>query len=516
MTVKKPRNEIKKLTERLREVTYLGTAIAVLQWDQEVTMPKKGADARAHTISLLAGLVHNKFLEIDHDGLLSGLKKKLDPSTRAKHGTGHSARKLSPAEATIVRETWRSFSRERKLPETFVKEMAELASKSQSVWAEAREENNFAKFAPYLERMVEKKREEAKLIGFEGSPYDALLDSYEPGMTASEVERIFTDLKAFLVPFLARIKKARQPQQMKSAQVPIEKQVGLSKKIATAMGYDFDAGRIDVSAHPFTTSFHPHDVRITTRYNPKNILESIFPTMHEGGHALYEQGLPHEHFGTPLADATSLGIHESQSRLWENMVGKSLPFWKHWYPKLQKEFPGVFTAPLAHFYASVNTVKPTLIRVEADEVTYNLHIMLRFELEQPLISGDLKPADVPGAWNEKFTRSFGLTPPDAARGCLQDIHWGAGLIGYFPTYSLGNMYAAQFYDAAQRDLGDLPAQFARGEFRPLLDWLRKNIHSRGKQLRAGELVQQVSGKPLSHQALITHLHRKFDALFGLS
>ncbi len=513
MTVKKPRNEIKKLTERLREVTYLGTAIAVLQWDQEVTMPKKGADARAHTISLLAGLVHNKFLEIDHDGLLSGLKKKLDPSTRAKHGTGHSARKLSPAEATIVRETWRSFSRERKLPETFVKEMAELASKSQSVWAEAREENNFAKFAPYLERMVEKKREEAKLIGFEGSPYDALLDSYEPGMTASEVERIFTDLKAFLVPFLARIKKARQPQQMKSAQVPIEKQVGLSKKIATAMGYDFDAGRIDVSAHPFTTSFHPHDVRITTRYNPKNILESIFPTMHEGGHALYEQGLPHEHFGTPLADATSLGIHESQSRLWENMVGKSLPFWKHWYPKLQKEFPGVFTAPLAHFYASVNTVKPTLIRVEADEVTYNLHIIIRFELEKALLEGTIEVKDLPKLWSDRYKEYLGITPKSDKEGVLQDVHWSTGYIGYFPTYTLGNLYSAQFWNTAKREIPDLEKKIAKGDLQTLREWLRTQIHGHGKSYTAEELAQRITGEKLNPDHFSNYLKEKYEKIY---
>ncbi len=502
-----PRNEIEKLTERLREVTYLGTAIAVLQWDQEVTMPKKGADARAHTISLLAGLVHNKFLEVDHDGLLSGLKKKLDGG------------KLSPAEATVVRETWRSFSRERKLPETFVKEMAKLTSKSQNVWTEAREENNFAKFAPYLEQVVEKKREEAKLIGYADSPYDALLDTYEPGMTTSEIERIFGDLKTFLVPFLARIQKVsnnKLPHVIaKSAHFPIEKQIELSKQVAESMGYDLDAGRIDVSAHPFTTSFHPNDVRITTRYNPKDVLESIFPTMHEGGHALYEQGLPHEHFGTPLADATSLGIHESQSRLWENMVGKSLSFWKHWYPKLQKEFPGVFTAPLADFYASVNIVKPTLIRVEADEVTYNLHIIIRFELEKALIEGTIAVKDLPKLWSERYKEYLGITPKSDKEGVLQDVHWSTGYIGYFPTYTLGNLYSAQFWNTAKKQIPDLPKKIGKGDLKTLREWLRKHIHQHGKSYSAEDLALKITGEKLNPDYFSRYLEEKYTNIYKL-
>jgi carboxypeptidase Taq len=261
----------------------------------------------------------------------------------------------------------------------------------------------------------------------------------------------------------------------------------------------------------------PGDCRLTTRYNEQHFPGAFFGVLHEAGHGLYEQGLDRAAFGSPMGETVSLGIHESQSRVWENLVGRSRAFWQHFFSPAQSAFPDALAGVgLDDWCAAINDVRPSFIRVEADEVTYNLHIMLRFELEQPLMSGDLKPADVPSAWNEKFTRSFGLTPPDAARGCMQDIHWSAGLIGYFPTYSLGNMYAAQFFDAAQRDLGDLPAQFTRGEFRPLLDWLRKNIHSRGKQLRAGELVQRVTGAPLSHRPLIAHLHRKFDPLFGLT
>ncbi len=516
MTEKKERNEIEKLTERLREVTYLGTSIAVLQWDQEVNMPKKGANARATSISLLSGLVHQKFLAIDHDGLLSGLRKRLED------------KKLVPSEAAIVRETWRSFSRARKLPETFVKEMAELTSRAQNVWAEARAENNFAKFAPYLERIVEKKREEAKLIGYEESPYDALLDSYEPDMTTVEIERIFTDLKTFLVPFIARLpvrctqtgfrKVSNNKRSLVIAQgaiFPVEQQAEFSKRIAGAMGYDLEAGRIDASTHPFTTDFHPHDVRITTRYNPKNIFESIFPTMHEVGHALYGQGLPHEHFGTPLADAISLGIHESQSRLWENMVGKSLPFWKHWYPKLQKEFPGVFTLPLPSFYRSLNRVTPTLIRVEADEVTYNLHIIIRFELEKALIEGTIEVKDLPALWNERYQEYLGIIPTTDREGVLQDVHWSTGYIGYFPTYTLGNLYSAQFWNAAKKEIRGLEQKIAKGDLKTLREWLRKHIHRHGKLYSAENLALAVTGEKLNPDYFSAYIRAKYGPLYGL-
>lgn len=504
----KPSSEIEKLSERLREVTYLGTAIAVLQWDQEVTMPKNGANARATTISLLAGLVHRKFLEIDHDGLLSELAKKLE------------AEKLSQNETTIVRETCRSFVRAKKLPEIFVKDLAQLSSKSQSVWAEAREENNFAKFAPYLAQMIGKKREEAELVGYTNSPYDGLLDSYEPGMTTSEIERIFSDLKSFLVPFIAHIRKsklsnsARTHTNATSASFPIEKQIEFSKKIAERMGYNFDSGRIDASVHPFTTSFHPADVRITTRYNPKNILESIFPTLHEGGHALYEQGLPAKHFGTPLADAVSLGIHESQSRLWENMVGKSLPFWKHWYPKLQREFPGAFTASLRDFYTSVNTVRSTLVRVEADEVTYNLHIIIRFELEKALIEGTIAVKDLPKLWNERYKEYFGISPKTDKEGVLQDVHWSTGYFGYFPTYTLGNLYSAQFWNTARKQIPQLEQKISRGDMKTLRKWLQKNIHVHGKRYSAEALALEVTGEKLNPIYFSEYLKDKYTEICG--
>ena len=491
----------------MRELSYLGSAISVLQWDQEVNMPKKGADARAKSISLLAGLVHTQFLNIDRDGLLSGLKKKLEDD------------RLAPREVTIVRETWRSFERARKLPETFVKAMAELTSKAQNVWQEAREENNFAKFAPYLERMVEKKREEAKLVGYEHSPYDALLDDYEPGATSGELERIFTDLKNFLIPFIAKIKKVsksiRPYALAESVTFPIEKQVVFNTELAEAMGYDLDAGRIDVSTHPFTTGFHPHDVRFTVRYNVHDPFESIFPTLHEGGHALYDQGLPHEEFGTPLSDAVSLGIHESQSRLWENMVGKSLPFWKRWYPKLKKAFPGAFSASLGEFYKIINTVKPTLIRVDADEVTYNLHIIIRFELEKALIEGTIEVRDLPKLWNERYKEYLGIVPKTDREGVLQDVHWGAGYIGYFPTYALGNLYSAQFWNTAKKHIPKLEEKIAKGDLTILRNWLRTHIHTHGKSFSARDLTLRVTGETLNPDYFSAYLKDKYGPLYGI-
>ena len=502
MSLKK-QNEIEKLSERLRELSYLGSAIGVLHWDQEVNMPKKGADARAASIALLSGLVHNKFLNIDHDGLLSGLKKKLD------------SKKLKGGETAIVRETWRSFDKARKFSESFVKEMAQLTSKAQNVWAEAREKNDFALFAPYLEQIVEKKREEAKLAGYERSAYDALLDDYEPYMTSDELLRIFTDLKKFLIPFIAKIRKASPPRRTKPGSFPIEKQIQLNKEIAEAMGYDFDAGRIDVSAHPFTTGFHPHDVRFTTRYNPENIFESIFPTLHEGGHALYDQGLPAVHFGTPLSDATSLGIHESQSRLWENLVGKSLPFWKHWYPKLKKEFKGVFTQTLPEFYRSINIVKPTLIRVEADEVTYNMHIIIRFELEKALIEGTIEVRDLPKLWNERYKEYLGITPKTDREGVLQDVHWSTGYFGYFPTYTLGNLYSAQFWNTAQQEIPRLEEKIGKGDLKTLREWLRKNIHQHGKYYSADDLALKVTGEKLNPDHFSKYLQEKYERIYNL-
>lgn len=496
------------LLTRLRGAAVLGSCASVLGWDEQTYLPPAGADHRAEQLATLAGLTHERATSPRIGELLAELEQ-----------SGSLGEPMSPM-AVNVREARQTYDRTTKLPRALVEELSRTTTLSQTAWVTARKKSDFAEFQPWLEKMVGLKREQAEAIGYSGGvPYDALLDEFEPGASSREIAATFAPLRDELVKLVDAIHgSSRRPNVgLLTRRFPLEAQRQFAEAAAKQIGFDFDAGRLDIAAHPFCSGMGPGDCRLTTRYNEQHFPGAFFGVLHEAGHGMYEQGLDRAAFGSPMGETVSLGIHESQSRLWENFVGRSRAFWQHFFAPAQQAFPDALTGVgLDDWYAAMNDVRPSFIRVEADEVTYNLHIMLRFELEQPLISGDLKPADVPAAWNEKFTQSFGLTPPDAARGCLQDIHWSAGLIGYFPTYSLGNMYAAQFYDAAQRDLGDLPAQFARGEFRPLLDWLRKNIHSRGKQLRAGELVQRVTGAPLSHQALIAHLHRKFDPLFGLS
>ncbi|MFM9963298.1 MAG: carboxypeptidase M32 [Planctomycetaceae bacterium] len=496
-----------ELLKLLREAAVLNSCASLLGWDEQTYLPAAGSEHRAEQLALLAGLTHERSTSPRIGELLAELEQ---------------SGSLGDADSSLavnVREARHSFDRATKLPRALVEELSRTTTLAQSAWVSARKKSDFAEFQPWLERMVGLKREQADAIGYSGGvPYDALLDEFEPGASSREIAATFAPLRAELVPLVAAIQhSSRRPNvELLTRRFPLAEQQRFAESAAKAIGFDFTSGRLDIAAHPFCSSMGPGDCRLTTRYNEHHFPGAFFGVMHEAGHGLYEQGVDPAAFGSPMGDAVSLGIHESQSRLWENFVGRSRAFWQHFFAPAQQAFPEALTGVgLDDWYAAINDVRPSLIRVEADEVTYNLHIMLRFELEQPLISGDLQPADVPGVWNETFARYFGMTPPDAARGCLQDIHWSAGLFGYFPTYTLGNMYAAQFFEAAERDLGDLSAQFARGEFRPLLDWLRKNIHSRGKQLRAGPLVQQVTGQPLSHRALLAHLHRKCDPLYSL-
>ncbi|MES2436969.1 MAG: carboxypeptidase M32 [Patescibacteria group bacterium] len=503
---KKESADIVELKKRLDEVSHLNSAVAILSWDQEVNMPKKGSEKRAGTIAHLSSIVHKKFTVIDHDGLLTKLKHEAE------------ANKLDQDSTAIILETWKSYERQVKLPDEFVWEMAELASKAQTVWAQARKENNFKLFQPYLEKIIEMKRQEAKYIGFKDSPYDALIDAFEPNMTAREAAQILNDLKDFLVPFLAEIKKKKKKINAKKilGKFPIPEQFEFSKFVAQKMGYDMDAGRIDISSHPFATNFHSQDVRFTTRYNEKNVLEALGATIHETGHALYEQGILSENFGTPLGEAISLGIHESQSRLWENMIGKSKPFWKFLYPKLQKAFPKPFkSVSVDEFYEILNKVESSLIRIEADEITYNLHIIIRFEIERELVEGTLEVKDAPKVWNQKYKDYLGIDVPDNARGILQDVHWSGGGVGYFPTYSFGNLYAAQFFNAMRKDIPDLDKKVAKGDLLPLREWLRAKIHAHGKRFTAASLVQEVTGEPLNAAYFSAYIKEKFGKLYGI-
>ncbi len=503
-----PRMELfLRFKEKLVELAHIKSALAVLSWDEQVNMPPKAATARAQTIASLAGLLHEKFLSVELERLLTKLKDRLEKDA------------LNPGEAAIVREVWREFEREKKLPTEFVKELARITSEARSHWAEARAKSDFTKFSPSLKKIVELKREEAKLVGYKNSPYDALLDIFEPYATAEEISITLEELKDFLVPFLRRIKGSpvKFDRSILKGDFPIEKQIEFNRLVAEKIGYDLGAGRIDVSDHPFTTDFHPQDVRITTRYDKADIFPALMATIHETGHALYSQGVLAEHFGTPLGESlSSLGIHESQSRIWENLVGRSRPFWTYFYPLLQRGFPEPFSSiSLDRFYLTLNNVLPSFTRVEADEVTYNLHIILRFEIEKNLIEGRIEVEDLPKIWNDKFKEYFDLEVPNDALGVLQDIHWSGGAIGYFPTYSLGNLYSAQFYAAVSRAIPDLEEKISRGEFGEFLEWLRQNIHIHGKLYTARDLVMQVTGEPLKNQYFIDYLEKKYRDVYNL-
>ena len=405
------------------------------------------------------------------------------------------------------------------MPQSLVEELTRTASLGQHVWQSARAKNDFKSFQPVLEKTFELKRAQAEALGYEQSPYDALLDDFEPGEVTSNITRVLADLREALVPLAGAIAGSRRRPDVSilARRYPIDVQEWFSRGAAAKIGFDFCRGRLDVTAHPFCTGLGPHDCRITTRYDERFFNCAFFGTLHEAGHGIYDQGLRADLYGLPPAEAVSLGIHESQSRMWENLVGRSRAFWQYFFPAAQQAFPEALAdESLDPFYFAINDVRPSLIRVEADEATYNLHILIRFELEQALLADSLRVADLPGAWNEKYVQYLGIRPASDADGVLQDIHWAAGLVGYFPTYSLGNLYASQFFAQAEADLGSLAPQFAVGEFQPLHKWLQEKIHAHGQRYSAAELVRQITGKPLSHAPLIAHLRNKLAPLYGLN
>ncbi|MBI1903517.1 MAG: carboxypeptidase M32, partial [Planctomycetia bacterium] len=450
------------LLHAIKEARLLESAGSVLGWDERTYMPAHGAGHRAEQMALIARLTHDMMTASRIAELLAAVESS--PLVRDPDSD----------QAVSVREIRRVYDRAVKMPAALVEELARTASRAQGVWQEARKNNDFASFQPWLEKMVALKRQEAQAVGYKDVPYDALLDEYEPGATTAQITEIFRALRQDLVPLVAAITvSGRKPNRdILHREFAVDRQAVFGQEAAAAIGFDFTAGRLDVTAHPFCSGIGPGDTRLTTRYNPRHFNEGFFGILHEAGHGIYDQGLDPAHFGTPLGSFVSLGIHESQSRLWENQVGRSRPFWEHFFPRARQVFPTTLgDVGLDDFYFAINDVQASFIRVEADEATYNLHIILRFELEQALMTGDLKPAEVPAAWNEKFQKMFQLTPANHAQGCLQDIHWSMGGLGYFPTYTLGNLYAAQFMEQARKDLGDLDEDFRRGQFARLKEWL---------------------------------------------
>ena len=454
----------------VRELHAARAISALLDWDQETYMPPGSAEDRAVHTAFMAGLAHERLIGDEFGRLLEQLAQK--------EADGDYARR------TNVREMCRERDRAVKIPKKLVEEIARTTTLSRNAWGKARTESHFATFSPHLQKLLDLKREVADLIGWQTEPYDALMDEFEPGAKAAAVQDVFDAVKNELVPLVSAIAGApRKPDgSLRTRHCPRAAQVSFNRRVVESMGFDFQAGRIDVSAHPFCTSLSPRDVRFTTRYDERFMTMSLFGVMHEAGHALYEQGFDVTHTGTPMAKAVSLGIHESQSRLWENQVGRSHAFWRHFFPPLKESFPCMADVALNDWVHVVNTVAPSFIRVEADEVTYGLHIMLRFDIERRLMRGELAVNDIPEAWNCGMRELLGVTPPNDGQGCLQDIHWSLGIFGYFPTYALGNLFAAQFFEAAQAAIPELEEQIERGELLPLREWLRENIHRHGMPL----------------------------------
>ncbi len=494
------------LIRRVKAVALLDSCGALLHWDQQTYMPSRGSEHRAEQLALLAGLAHAQFTAPDIGDLLS------------EAALGGGAGVPGSSVAVNLREIRRAYDRATRVPRKLVEELARTSALAHDIWVEARRASDFARFSPWLAKLVVLKREEAAAVAGGGVLYDALLDEYEPGETVERLTPIFDELRTALVDLVGRIAGSpkRPDTSILHRAYPIAAQEAFGRTVAAAVGFDFQGGRLDVTAHPFCSGIGPGDTRLTTRYNLHDFGDAFFSILHEAGHGLYDQGLESEHYGTPMGEAVSLGIHESQSRLWENFVGRSRAFWEYWLPRAQEAFPEALTGvALDAFVFAVNEVRPSLIRVDADEATYNLHILLRFELERALIDGGLSAADLPEAWADGMERLLGIRPPDDAQGCLQDVHWSGGSFGYFPTYTLGNLYAAQFFAKARTELGDLEEQFRRGEFLPLKVWLNRKIHREGQRHRAADLVVAVTGEPLSPLHLLRYMSDKFGALYAV-
>jgi carboxypeptidase Taq len=474
----------------------LSTAINVIEWDREVAMPPRGAEARGHQLGTLAALAHRELVRPEVEAALEEL--------RAQDGQ-------APELRAMVGEALRLRERALRVPEALVREDAVASSRCVAVWLEARPADDFASYAEALEPVIAIKRRVAEAIGLGDEPYDALLDEFEPGARARDLEPLFAELRTRLVP-LTRAAEARSAPPLPPGHWPSGAQLGLADDITRAIGFDLSAGIIAVSAHPFTQMAGRGDTRFTTRPDEADPAVSILSTLHELGHALYDQGLDPGHDRTLLYEAASMGAHESQSRFWENHVGRLPAFWRWLEPRLRERFPEAMRGLDAEtLVRSVNRVEPSLIRIESDEVTYNLHIVLRFELELALIRGDLAVRDLPGAWGDGMERLLGVRPPDDADGVMQDIHWAAGLVGYFPTYTLGNLYAAQLSDALEADLGPLEALVERGTFAPVLAFMRERVHAHGRTLRTDELMRRATGRELGVDAFAAHLERAYVA-----
>ena len=497
--------KLNRLKAILGEVADLDKTVAILNWDQQVNMPPKGGEARGQQQATLGKISHEKFVSDDVGRLLDDLKQEFsgaDPDSD---------------EVALLRVTARKYDKAKCVPPEFIAEQSVVSTKAFVAWVEAKAKSNYSIFQPHLEKVVELMQRYVSFFPPADHPYDVLLDKYEPGMKTAEVQAIFNALRPKQVALIKAITESKQVKDnFLFKKYNEDKLWGFSEKIIRQFGYDFQRGRQDKAPHPFETSFGVNDVRITNRFEADNPIVVLFSAMHESGHAMYEQGIDPVYERTPLAGGTSLAIHESQSRMWENLVGRSLPFWEYFFPALKKTFPAQLDGVSAKsFYKAINKVEPSLIRVNADEATYNLHIMLRLELEIAMIEGKVAIKDLPELWNSKMQEYLGIVPPNDAKGVLQDIHWADGYLGYFSTYALGNLVSAQLWEKINLDIPDLDEQIRKGRFDALLGWLRVKIHTFGHKYDPQDLVQRVTGSKITPEPYIRYLTEKFSDIYRL-
>ncbi|MFW9866300.1 MAG: carboxypeptidase M32 [Candidatus Thorarchaeota archaeon] len=494
---------IKELQEYFAEIMRLHYISSLLNWDQEVNMMKyKSLEGRSKQVSLIQKLIHRRETS-DQVGKLIKKAEKED---------------LNKIERAMLREIIREYTLATKLPEELVVEIAETSILASKDWREAREKSDFSIFEKILEKTVELQKEKAEKLGTHSDLYSTLIDLYEPGSTYGIIAKVFGPIKPKIIDFVKKLNSSsdKPDDSILRKKYDVDKQYKLSFEIIKKLNYDLGYGRQDKTTHPFTTSLAAEDVRITTRTTENYLNECVFGTIHECGHALYEMGIKKELHDTILCTGTSMGIHESQSRMYENMIGRSREFWMYWFPTFQKYFPEILKDyPMEEFHRAINIVQPSFIRVNADEVTYGLHIILRFEIEKDLIEGKIQVNELPDIWNSKFEEFLGIIPPNDAQGVLQDMHWSGGAIGYFPTYFLGSLYAAQFYNKAITELPNLPEDYKKGEFSNLLSYLREKIHQHGSVYRANDLVKRVTGEDLNPDYFFKYIEEKFTPIYRL-
>ncbi len=495
-----PASALTILDEKLKRIHTLGSIDGLLGWDEQVNLPKESKDQRQNQKALMALLVHEANTDPEIAKLLAELEDSRD--------------ELAESEQVIVREKRRNYDRTVKLPAEFVERCTRTSSEAYHAWAKARANNDFKAFAPYIQKHIELCLESAGYLGWDDRPYDLMIDNHDPGMDASTIAALFSELKTDLLPILKQILDSPvKPDVSIFKGFPVKKQEAFLKDVTKSLGFNYERGRIDISLHPFCSG-NGADIRMTTRFHEDNPLDSLFSSIHETGHGMYEQGLPIEYLHNALGQAAGMGVHESQSRLWENQVSRSKAFWKFYEPKFRETFKeqlqGISSEDL---YLAINAVSRNPIRVDSDEVTYNLHIIIRFEIEKKLFAGELKVADLPEYWNAQYRELLGIPPKNDAEGVLQDIHWSYGSFGYFPSYCLGNMLAAQLWYAALEQLPGLESDFEKGDFSRLLTWLRENVHQHGKTYYLKELSEKATGQPLSPKSLIRYLKDRYLPLY---